>query len=60
MVSKSKKARRRKKKNNGRFGQFIATVTIDDDRLRAYGVNPKKYKNKLFYHQQDRMTETDS
>ncbi|KAM3719350.1 Protein KRI1 [Dirofilaria immitis] len=40
-------------KNHSTFKQFISTVDIDDSRLRAYGINPKKYKNKLFRQQQN-------
>lgn len=42
-----------RKKNRSTFQQFNSTVGIDDDRLRAYGINPKKYKNKLFRQQQN-------
>ncbi|VDP15153.1 unnamed protein product [Onchocerca flexuosa] len=41
------------KKNHNTFEQFSSTVDIDDSRLRAYGINPKKYKNKLFRQQQN-------
>ncbi|EJW74738.1 hypothetical protein WUBG_14354, partial [Wuchereria bancrofti] len=40
-----------RKKNHSAFQWFNSTVGIDDDRLRAYGINPKKYKNKLFREQ---------
>ncbi|VDK80208.1 unnamed protein product, partial [Onchocerca ochengi] len=40
-------------KNHSMFEQFSSTVDIDDSRLRAYGINPKKYKNKLFRQQQN-------
>uniref|UniRef100_A0A0R3RLR5 NUC153 domain-containing protein n=1 Tax=Elaeophora elaphi TaxID=1147741 RepID=A0A0R3RLR5_9BILA len=41
------------KKNHRTFEQFNSTIDVGDDRLRAYGINPKKYKNKLFRRQQN-------
>ncbi|CAG9540629.1 unnamed protein product [Cercopithifilaria johnstoni] len=40
-----------RKKNHSTFEQFTSTVDVDDDRLRAYGINPRKYKNKLFHQE---------
>uniref|UniRef100_A0A915PDI5 Protein KRI1 homolog n=1 Tax=Setaria digitata TaxID=48799 RepID=A0A915PDI5_9BILA len=37
-----------KQKNRSAFEEFSSTIIVDDSRLRAYGINPKKYKNKLF------------
>ncbi|VDN25142.1 unnamed protein product [Gongylonema pulchrum] len=53
-VKKSRKTRRRKKKSYEQFKNFNRTTDISDDRLRAYGVNPKKYKNKLYHRQQNK------
>ncbi|VDN07616.1 unnamed protein product [Thelazia callipaeda] len=41
----------KKNENYGKFEEFSAAVGIDNDRLRAYGINPKKYKSKLFHRQ---------
>uniref|UniRef100_A0A1I7VX65 Protein KRI1 homolog n=1 Tax=Loa loa TaxID=7209 RepID=A0A1I7VX65_LOALO len=41
------------RKNHSKYEQFNSTVDINDDRLRAYGINPKKYKNKLFHRQEN-------
>lgn len=41
------------KNNHSAFEQFNSTVNVDDHRLRAYGINPRKYKNRLFRQQQN-------
>ncbi|VDK74290.1 unnamed protein product [Litomosoides sigmodontis] len=41
------------KNNQSAFDRFNSTVDVDDHRLRAYGINPKKYKNKLFRQQRN-------
>ncbi|KAL3994833.1 KRI1-like C-terminal family protein [Acanthocheilonema viteae] len=51
LMNHSKNARNRK--NHSTFEQFNSIVDVNDDRLRAYGINPKKYKNKLFRQQQN-------
>ncbi|RCN25071.1 hypothetical protein ANCCAN_29218 [Ancylostoma caninum] len=45
--SPSEQPKRKKKKRVHSAEKEVKQLSIDDDRLRAYGLNPKKFKNKL-------------
>jgi len=48
-TAENKKTKKKKKKNSG-----TKLPTISDDRLKAYGINPKKFK---YFHQKKLLKE---
>lgn len=53
-ADKTCKTAQRRRKCCGSSRHFDSAVDIADDRLRAYSINPKKFKNKIFYKKQNR------
>ncbi|KAK7873092.1 hypothetical protein R5R35_000372 [Gryllus longicercus] len=41
--------RRKSKKTKSKFETSDSNIPVSDDRLKAYGINPKKFKNKIKY-----------